>query len=86
MAMSDEPEPKPYVNGLQEWFGESRDALYVIGAVYAVSALGVIHYARAGRFLPAAAFAALGIAMTLLHYWRDVVSEDLRHPRGDGDE
>lgn len=74
---------EPYVNGLMEWFGESDAAGKFLIGWHSVSllvvAVGLLEY---GLIV-----AALGVLLlfvsTHIHYWRDELAPELRHPRSE---
>jgi hypothetical protein len=76
---------EPYVNGLQEWVGESEAAGRVLTGWHLVSltvvATGLLRY---GLLVGAAGVVSL-LLSTHVHYWRDELAPEMRHSRGEGD-
>lgn len=82
-ADNNTPGSRPYVNGLQEWVGESRRAVWLLGAWHAVSVIGVgMAIFRYQITLGVGAVLSL-VVSTLIQFWRDKVAPEMRHKRGD---
>lgn len=80
---SDRSESRPYVNGLQEWIGESKLAGICLGLWEIGAAATVVAGLLRTDLLFIGGGAVWLLVSLFVHFWRDELAPEMRHPRGE---
>lgn len=83
VELTDDTTSEPYVNGIQEWFGESEAAGRVLAGWFLISLIvlsaGLLRY---GLLVAGTGGVSL-LVSSLIQFWRDELAPEMRHSRGD---